>query len=198
MVFKLNKEFPVLKIGGIVNIKALVSCSLMLTGLSVFAQVNQLEALKNGVGSDAVARKAYERSSQDEIIAKINKEVDLYCNGRNLCKFVSKTSENKGWTVTFSLGNGPINSTGTNIYLGGDAAVLENRNSVGVTIKYENKTCETAINIGHSEMQNVIARLYDERDGDLSQMKPMTSDTKFEKLLKLEYAKLLSNSGCGN
>jgi len=181
-----------------VNIKALVSCSLMLTGLSVLAQVNQLEALKNGVGSDAVARKAYERSSQDEIVAKINQEVDLYCNGKNLCKFVSKTSENKGWTVTFSLGNGPINSTGTNIYLGGDAAVLENRNSVGVTIKYENKSCETSINIGHSEMQNVIARLYDERDGDLSQMKPMTSDTKFEKLLKLEYAKLLSNSGCSN
>ena len=47
-------------------------------------------------------------------------------------------------------------------------------------------------------MQNVISRLYSERDGDLSQMKPMTSDTKFEKLLKLEYAKLLSNSGCSN
>ncbi|MFN3696639.1 MAG: hypothetical protein ACK4VO_04290 [Pseudobdellovibrio sp.] len=180
------------------KIKALVSCSMILMGISISTYANQLEALKNGVGSDAVARKAYERASQDEIIAKINQEVDLYCNGKNLCKFVSKTSEQKGWSVSFSLGNGPINSTGTNIYLGGDPAALENRNSVGVTIRYDNKTCESYINIGHSEMQNVISRLYSERDGDLSQMKPMTSDTKFEKLLKLEYAKLLSNSGCSN
>jgi len=163
--------------------------------VNLFAQVNQLEQLS--VGTDQTAKMAYVKSTDQKLIDLVNAEADLYCDGRNLCKFISKPTSKKGWTVSFTLGTGNAAGNGTNIYLGGQQQTNQ-QNSIGVTIRYDNQMCETSINIGHSEMQNSIARLHGERDGDLSQIKAMTSDTKFEKLLKLEYAKLLANSGCGN
>jgi len=182
-----SKDYP---FGG--RVRKIILVSLMLSSVCNYLYANELSELEVG----STARIEQVKSSLTDLVASISKEVEQRCDEQG-CTLISKVTNNKGWTVMFSVGTGAAAGNGTNIYLNGQQS-NEQQNSVGVSIRYENKECLSSIKIGRTDLENLVARGRGQRNSDLSDMRPLTSDDKFIELIKLEYGKLLSQNGCGN
>lgn len=173
--------------------RQLLMSLMMLVSASVFAQSNlgELE-----VGSNAQDKQAYLSQTDAAIIAHVNEEIKEKCDSHG-CTFVARVDHKKGWTVTFNLGNGPVNNgTGTVINVGGGTTGIQNQNYYGLTLSYTNMTCTSDFKIDMDDFINNKARAIAEREDGTYSMKPLTSDMKFIQLLKLEIYKQLGQSGC--
>ena len=174
--------------------RQLLMSLVMLLSVSTFAQQSNLGELE--VGSNAQDKQAYLSQTDAATIAHVNDEIKEKCDVHG-CTFVARVDHKKGWTVTFNLGNGPVNNgTGTVINVGGSSSVTQNQNYYGLTLSYTNMTCTSDFKIDMDDFINNKARAIAEREDGTYNMKPLTSDMKFIQLLKLEIYKQLGQSGC--
>jgi len=176
-------------------LKLVTMASLLVTSLCFAQANNDLGELE--VGAVAQNKQAYMNQTDAETIAHINREIQQKCDDQG-CTFVSRVDHKKGWTVSFSAGNGTgSNTTGTNYYIGSGNASAESQNYYGMTISYQNMTCTSDFKIQEDDFLNNIGRALAEREGNsVLTMKPLSTDMKFIQLIKLEIYKQLSQAGC--
>jgi hypothetical protein len=176
-------------------IKKLIFTLALIASVSGFAQQNTGEL---EIGSEAQDSAAYLSQTDAATIAHINEEIKDKCDDHG-CTFVARVDHKKGWTVTFNVGNSPVNNngTGTTINLNSDNSnAVTNQMSYGVSLSYTNMTCTSDFKLDMDDFINNKARAIAEREDGTFRLKPLTSDMKFVQLLKLEIYKQLGQSGC--
>lgn len=99
--------------------------------------------------------------SEADLQKKIENEMAIACSG-NLCKIVGQDSTGSGWTVSFQVGYGNNNNTGTGdtIFIGGNNSNLNNQGYASVTVTYKNYKCRSNLLVTPAVYKFVNTYLY--------------------------------------
>ncbi|MFP5519454.1 MAG: protease [Bdellovibrionia bacterium] len=112
-------------------------------------------------GSSEFDQPEYPRYSEAEIQKKIESEMEVACQG-NLCKIVGSDSNGSGWTVSFTVGYGNNNGSGTgnNFFIGDNVQTDSDKGYAAVTVTYNNWQCTSELKVTPAVYRFVNTYLY--------------------------------------
>lgn len=116
-----------------------------------------------GSGSDEFE---FERFSNENVLAMIEDDMELACNGTGLCTLHAVTQSDRRFTATFNVGEGsPVSGLskpeGSVIITDGSQGLYDSQQYWGVQFEYTTGTCTQSIQVPRSLYLSMNRYFYD-------------------------------------
>lgn len=146
----------------------------------------------------------FERFSDDRILVAIDADAAINCSSEGLCTLAATTTNNRGFTVSFNVGEGGSQNGlggygngngGTTINVGGDNSSDNNEVQWGVNIRYSIGTCTQKVKVPRALFYAINRYMYGLMNSDGSVRRGFTPA---DEAMILFYTTILNKAaGCG-